>query len=419
MLHQLLSKDYELPKQIKELKIHDGVSMDEAYLYKFTCLDTGKKYLGSHLDDDGIYWQSSESEEFRNVFSDSNSNLKLEILETGKHDWITFREYTILKDNDVVKSDEWWNKSYGSPKTKTDNLDFIKKLGDRVESGEFEQTDKLSKEFVHDLEIFQSRHTLYHQSHKTRLQNLMDEKAGSTEDFGRIVLLEDYDGKGKHRVIGGIHRRKAFLDAKHTVEIGYDLIPKSQWLQISNTSSLVALGNILNRREREQRIEMDVDDGARYCELLYIDGKSWWNDSVIRYLTDCGFTDGERTKIKQKAQSLIDDHDKKRKPGMVWNQWAKEDVENEVKQIEKNFPQYIVLSAASGAFNSLFTKIVKTAMENNNRYIYLVLHHTAPRHEEAWENKGRQFFKEGSKFCDINIEIRTLQCWATESGVLL
>jgi hypothetical protein len=105
---------------IKEVFIAEPPSHYEAFIYKYTDLETNKKYLGMHEGylGDG-YWNSSESAEFKKIMTDSTSNIKYEILEYGDIDEIKTKEHDILTKVDAKNNDDWYNMNNGIVKKQT------------------------------------------------------------------------------------------------------------------------------------------------------------------------------------------------------------------------------------------------------------------------------------------------------------
>ena len=86
----------------------------EAYLYKWTNLDIARMYVGWHkgsVNDE--YNHSSTDDEFADVFQDSESKLKFEVMQYGTAKEIENSEAVYLRRVNAAKNPQYYNKWNG------------------------------------------------------------------------------------------------------------------------------------------------------------------------------------------------------------------------------------------------------------------------------------------------------------------
>ena len=87
-----------------------GISSYDAFVYEYTNIENGKKYVGSHLGEVGDgYWHSSRNLEFIDLFSDMIPIFEYKILDVGSFDEMKNLEAKIHKDNKVVSNPMYYN----------------------------------------------------------------------------------------------------------------------------------------------------------------------------------------------------------------------------------------------------------------------------------------------------------------------
>ena len=87
-----------------------GISSYDAFVYEYTNIENGKKYVGSHLGTLGDgYWHSSRNLEFIDLFSGMSPIFEYKILGVGSFDEMRNLEAKIHKDNKVVSNEMYYN----------------------------------------------------------------------------------------------------------------------------------------------------------------------------------------------------------------------------------------------------------------------------------------------------------------------
>lgn len=106
----------KLPTQIKECEL--GIVPDEvdSFLYKITDIDSGMFYIGIHKHNNKVYWHSSKNQEFKDKWSDENSNFRYEILEYNTLEEVRNSEEILLEALDARNLSTCWNQFNGTRK---------------------------------------------------------------------------------------------------------------------------------------------------------------------------------------------------------------------------------------------------------------------------------------------------------------
>lgn len=291
------------PPSIKKIEIGTEPSIYEGYLYRFTDMNTNKVYVGVHKGylGDG-YWHSSTDKDFKKTFSDSNSNLKFEILEYGNYAEMTVSERKILKDNDAINNPMFINKSNGSAKFVQPDNELMLELHTNIVNKEFPITYE-SIDDVYDLARLQVR---AEESKELRLEikERIDDAGGNTDGCDPIVIYEGRQS-GKDIIGDGNHTLGGAKDAKHSTVVPVIRIPKEVHEQYTN-DELKGVSNLQNKRPKTIKKAMNVDDAVKYIVGVFINGTPHDSIGNKEYLELCGFTKRRITTILKKAKVAID-----------------------------------------------------------------------------------------------------------------
>lgn len=266
---------------IKEVIIAEPPSHYEAFIYKYTDMDTDKKYLGMHEGyiGDG-YWNSSESPEFKRIMTDSKSNIKYEILEYGDIDEIKTKEHDILSKVDAKNNPDWYNMNNGIVKKQSLRIDVVNEIVDRILAGEFDSVDtngrwvKEDKEKIYNLPRLQVRQNQLIPEMVKYVTERVEEAHGNTDLCRPILIYEDrlkaklYDGQ-TDLVGDGNHTIEGVYKAPHAVEIQVARIPLSVHKDLSNLE-IRAIGGLLNKKDTVIKEPLSIEDGVKHILNVYI-----------------------------------------------------------------------------------------------------------------------------------------------------
>lgn len=381
------------PPSIKEVQLGDVPEIYEGYLYRFTNLDDGRVYVGIHKGyiGDG-YWHSSTDTEFNQIFSDSSSNLKFEILEYGSYAEMTVSERKILKDNDARNNPNFINKSNGSAKFVQPDVDSMKELADKILNGEFPIT-KESVDDIYDLPRLQVR-SEEDKEHRREIKERIEDDGGNTDKCSPIVIYEGRQS-GSDIVGDGNHTLGAAKDAKHCSEVPVIRIPKEVHEEYTN-DELKGVSNLLNKKPEIVKKPMTIDDGVKYLVGTYSNGTPYDSNGNKEYLEACGFTKRQVSSILKKAKVEIDKNNLAL-ANKLWIDYKSKTHRPTLDATVEGFRDSNTISLAYSSamfkwdniFNSIFahTKYNEKTKdyEKTKSNVIITVYHPNPSSEENWK----------------------------------
>jgi len=381
------------PPSIKEVHIGEVPPIYEGYLYRITDLSDNRVYVGIHKGyvGDG-YWHSSTDTEFNQIFSDSNSNLKFEILEYGDYGEMTVSERKILKDNDARNNPSFINKSNGSAKFIQPDVDNMTELSERILNGEFPITME-SVDDIYDLERLQVR-SEEDKEHRREIKERIEDAGGNTDKCSPIVIYENRQS-GEDIVGDGNHTLGAAKDAKHCSLVPVIRVPEIVHTEYTN-QELKGVSNLLNKKPEIIKKPMTVDDGVKYIVGTYRDGTPYDSIGNKKYLEACGFTKRQITTILKKSKIEIDKNNLSL-ANKLWIDYKSKTHKPTLDATIEGFRDSNTISLAYSSamfkwdniFNSIFAhtiwneKIKTYDMTKSN--IVITVHHPNPQAEENWK----------------------------------
>ena len=384
---------------IVETVIAPPPSNYEGYLYSYTNLITNQIYLGIHkgsVDDE--YSHSSTNADFAEVFVDSDSKLKFEVIDYGDYTEMQQIENVTLTKVDARKNPLYYNKSNGFPVYKQTDRAKCKALSVRILAGEFDVGKEpigthtsmiaLQVRFKHDAVL------------QRIIKEKVDEALGNTDKCSRVLVWEgrgengeDLRGDGNHTVWGA-------SSSKHCIDIPVMRVPYEVHKDFSN-EELRAIGNLLNKRPDIVKKPMDPEDGVKHCLDNYEVGVPCDSTSNIDWLKEFGFsgsaTKGTINTIIKKAQAAAKKSDMK-KSGLLWKNYTAKPHHQEMLNMVDMFsrqPNTTSVYMSSLKFSSdrilgrLFatrsTESLKAMGIDKVNKIVVVIHHSTPEAEENWK----------------------------------
>ena len=268
---QLLNKT-----SIVEVDIPTPPNHYESYLYLFTNLDNGKKYLGIHkgLVED-FYYNSSKNPEFKDAYTNGKSKFKYEILDYGDHSQMSFREAAILTTADAKSSIDWYNKSNGGAIKQKLRMDLVMKMVEQIQNGDFDCKDtngdyiKEDKVKIYKLDRLQVREVQYLPELVKSVTEKIEDRMGNTDICNPILI---YEGRLEPNTIKG-RRRDLIGDGNNTIEAVYRSksahtvkvarIPYDIHIGLSNTE-LRSIGGLLNPEPEVRKVSSTPSDAVKY-----------------------------------------------------------------------------------------------------------------------------------------------------------
>lgn len=246
----------------------------QAYLYRYTHVPSGRVYIGIHkgLITDS-YNHSSTCEEFNDLLRTEFHNFKYEVLKTGSLGAMLNEEHKMLKAVNAKSNPDYFNKSNGSPASKTfDELRCLK-LADKIKSMSGEQelaTEVIKTQFlqVREADDF---------THAQDIRCAIDEEHGNTAKLNlQAVLIEEYYeedddvyGVDGSLGIGGNHSTKATVSSKHGKTIEVIRVPLKDWDGMTD-AELGYVDMLLNSQESKVKPKVnETDDFSKLVQTLF------------------------------------------------------------------------------------------------------------------------------------------------------
>ena len=362
----------------------------EAYLYRYTNIPTSQQYVGIHKGSvDDAYNHSSTNDEFKEVFSNSESQLKFEVLSFGEYAEMQNLEHRTLKKADARNNPLFYNKSNGFPSYDEPDLDKCMELYERIISGEF----NVGKEPLSLHEVMAAIQVRF--EHSPDLQKTIKEKIndanGNTDKCSPVLVYEsrglegeDMRGDGNHTVYGAI-------SAKHANDIPVTRVPYDVHKDLS-LSELKGVSNLMNKMPDITKKEMSVKDGTKHIMDNYFENRvPVESNSNIDWLKAYGFTGGPKsgqicTSIN-KAKDLIEQRNMRNNNQLFCNYKAaphNTTLENTVESFKDSNTLSIYCSSAKFAVDRVLETMF-AARAANKKNIVIVIHHPNLRQAKLWK----------------------------------
>lgn len=285
------------PNTIVEMDMGMPPSSYEGYLYKFTNLKNNKMYVGIHKGhvDDG-YWNSATDKELQKELA-GEGKFKYEILEYGDYTTMTAREYEILKSENAPNNPLYYNKTVGSPKFTTVNLELVLELKEKIRNEDF-PIAKENIDIVVDMMRLQVRSEDMSE-HQTEIAQKVDDALGNTDGY-MTVVLENRDGNDLR--IDGNHSVYGIAKSKHGKEINVMRVPEKVHKAL-NDAEVQLLGNLLNAKPERPTVPLDPDDALKQLIKNFTDlGTPVDDKSNLPLLMAMGFSKKKSNAIIKKAK---------------------------------------------------------------------------------------------------------------------
>jgi len=399
--NQLLQK---VPS-IVEVEIPTPPAHYESYLYLFTNLQNGKKYLGIHkgLVYDG-YYHTSKNPEFRDDYTNAKSKFKFEVLEYGDHSQMSFKESSILTAANAKENVDWYNRSNGGAIKDTLRMDVVKAMVARIMAGEFDYKDenedyiKEDKKKIYNLERLQVREVQYLTELVKSIVDKLEDRMGNTDMCNPILIyeerLEPKSIKGARRdLIGdGNNTIEAVYRSKSAHKVKTARIPYDVHKGLSN-QELRAIGGLLNPEPEVRKAPSSTQDAEKYIVGVYdTTGLPADCSENMEYLRSIGFSSNQIKKtIIPNAESAIE-----KKQFQLGNQ-----IFIEYGTGSKHRPTLIaaceaykttdthseITSSSHIRMDRLMTNFrIAHQLNNNKKKLVVVIHHPTPKAKKEWDS---------------------------------
>ena len=387
---QTVERQLKKIPSVKEVNIAPPPSDYEAFIYKWTNQNTGRKYLGSHKGEIGDnYLDSSTSNQFKKDRASSQGNFKFEIIEYGDYEEIKTKETSILKKVNAAKSKDWYNKHNGGKGKQTYRIHKIKELIKGIQSGEFEVSIEPIDD-IYPLAKLQVREEQLNTALVREIKERIDDKAGNT-DLCEPILIYESRVKGKDVIGNGNHTVTGAYQSKHAVDIPVMRIPLEIHEEYSNIE-LRMVSNLMNKKDEVVREAASTKDAEKQLLAVYVNSGLPANDpSNIELLEEMGFTNNQIKKtIIPNATEAIEE----KRLEMANQIFVKYDTNSPFHdRLQDTVDELKDSKTFSCSYSSEFVKLAEIQkkfrlakqLKPNLKHIKIVIHHPKPSSVDKWK----------------------------------
>ena len=268
------------------------------------------KYMGSKIGwPDGTYLGSvaTRATEYKKALAEYD--FEYQVLFTGTEEECRKFEQDYLQENDAKMSIEYFNES-NSGAFKEESKDFIACL-EALTSRAFKTANVALKEILKWATFQVREEDGVDSSHVKKIVNrLYDQASFWTEELSAkpLIVLEDFEGKGKHTRLGKNHTCAAgrkFFGEESDVTLPVIFIPKKVWSKLTETE-LQEIGQLDNAehdfRPKAQDLTSITNTMVRYC----LETNKKHDDPVVdTKLRRHGFTSTDLRTIKNNIKKQM------------------------------------------------------------------------------------------------------------------
>jgi hypothetical protein len=402
----------KLPAQIKQCDLGNVPDEVDSFLYKITCIKTGKFYIGIHKYDNTVYWHSSKNQDFKTKWSDENSEFRYEILKYGTLEEIRNSEETLLETIDARNNQDCWNQFNGTRKKNKvvfDELLETDKLVDEINNNKFEIVE-LTKVDIKKIKFKQVRAEEFNHDKVKEIIDFIELEGGSTKNCDPVIILKDRLGKDIDLGINGNHTKRAFLKSKSATKLKAIIIPYDRHKNIPDVA-LNSIGNHLNRKSDKVKEDVSINDVVKellnYKKSGYVITNDVIKERCARY--NFGPSMVKSTISKYKKESKIEDNNIRN------NQTYSKPSETLLEQIREirqseNDDRIVVVSSSTTLTVDRMTQKMK---EHNMRKALVMVHHPNSTKEDEWLSGRMNYFTDNIDFfnSDVEIEFESISGW--------
>ena len=361
----------------------------EAYVYKITVNDTGKKYIGYHKGKfDGTYHHSSKCPIFMEDFAKGNNTI--ECVATGTVIDMATLEHNMLLEVDAKNNDEYYNNSNGGGMyVKTvGKLDDIMELYQLIKNKEL-PVEMIKKTVIVALKRYQTRVENTDTKHVQVLADTMMDLHGKIDNFDPIIVLKGYGKNGEDIILDGNHTTLAAKQVSHVIKMPVMYISKDVWSQFDATQ-LQILANLLNPQQEKAAKPGSPDDQVDWIfknfETKGVPADSLENVEILKAMN---FKTRTINSIIKKAKEKIELNDKL-PAGWQWKNWKLHKKELDTIVENATDKDSIAMSMSSGKFNfALLQDKLKALLKAKSKKRHMTVYITHPNWNamQEWKKK--------------------------------
>ena len=382
-----------------------GISSYDAFVYEYTNIENGMKYVGSHLGTLGDgYWHSSRNLEFIDLFSGMSPIFEYKILGVGSFDEMKNLEAKIHKDNEVVSNKMYYNLAAAGSAFKVPvRQDLIKDfVFPKVDKGDFNISELWNKSDLLDrgpdskitaLQVRYEDNPLI-----IEIRHLIKQK-GDTSDCSRILLVEL--GNGRYMIIDGNSTLLAVSTIDFATKLRVAIIPKKFMDHYEiNLDELRYLGQLMNPESEVIKTPTSANDLIKTLQSFYVESNKkikFNSDYCLNYIYSVLKCSPQKagsiakkakkdyqTKAKLKSGSKVIDYHSKRNP------LNHKKVVKRAEELSDDKGRVVVVHGGTGAPKTLSLTIWDAILNNPDALRFVaVIHHDSDEVYEKWESDYR------------------------------
>ena len=382
-----------------------GISSYDAFVYEYTNIENGMKYVGSHLGTLGDgYWHSSRNLEFIDLFSGMSPIFEYKILGVGSFDEMKNLEAKIHKDNEVVSNKMYYNLAAAGSAFKVPvRQDLIKDfVFPKVDKGDFNISELWNKSDLLDrgpnskitaLQVRYEDNPLI-----IEIRHLIKQK-GDTSDCSRILLVEL--GNGRYMIIDGNSTLLAVSTIDFATKLRVAIIPKKFMDHYEiNLDELRYLGQLMNPESEVIKTPTSANDLIKTLQSFYVESNKkikFNSDYCLNYIYSVLKCSPQKagsiarkakkdyqSNAKLKSGSKVIDYNPKRNP------LNHEKVVERAEELRDDKGRVVVVHGGTGAPKTLSLTIWDSILNNPDALRFIaVIHHDSDEVYEKWESDYR------------------------------
>ena len=379
-----------LPKQVVEQNVPYDPYNSEAFLYKFTNLQSNKKYIGIHKGKpyDG-YLNSSTNEQLHEDWLDPNAQFAYDVLQYGTYTYVQAEEHQMLKEINAKDSDEYYNKSNGGSSLQVPRFPLVKYIVDQIISSKSYDGIVAKYVAIKNLSKFrlQIREFTLLPKHVKRLRDIINDK--SSLGHLLVVILKDrlYDGRKGDLIIDGNHSIEAATTSKFSGAGNIPVLEISEDMHKDWTDDEVDLISLMcNPRSDNPRLESSYEDIAREVCKLRMKGLDSASKPIKELKDYFRLSSNEKTKVSKLANEMFAELNPN---DATWIDYGTGSEGREIKKlIEKE-------CVTHGHHTGIFSKCISTSKYNAWSDLYdMILYNEKNPNDKITTYKVRWYHKD-------------------------
>jgi hypothetical protein len=219
------------------------------------------------------------------------------------------------------------------------------------------------------------------------IKEKIDDANGNTDDCNPVVVYEQRGENGEDQRGDGNHTVFGASQSKHAVDIPVARVP---WVVHKDytTAELKGVGNLLNRKSKITKKEIDQQTSIKHVKDNYFLGVPHNSNSNVEWLKAFGFTKSQVNSIIKKSKDLIDKDELLKNNLLFIDYKAKPHNQTLVDTVAAYAadPNVCSIQMSSAKFSS--DRIIETLYANESlgkKICQVIIHHKSPEQEHIWK----------------------------------